>query len=221
MVTWLSLFEVANAIIQEAERNMGGPIAWTIGGGTMLYRRYAHRESKDIDIFVSDAQALSAFSPRLNDVAAQYAASRSDSYVEQSNFIKLMLGDGEVDFIVAPHLMSPYATTEFLGSTAAMVETPAEILAKKVFYRASSFTARDAFDLAFLIEQGVATDLVGSDAAMYVPKLEIILRRLNADAGPIREAFGAISGVGYTPSYDQCAAVIATFVHSCAGAPRQ
>jgi hypothetical protein len=53
----------------------------------------------------------------------------------------------------------------------AMVETPAEILAKKVFYRTSDFTARDIFDLAFLIEQGEARFL---NDKIYREKLNII-----------------------------------------------
>lgn len=57
---------------------------------------------------------------------------------------------------MAPRSTTPHAEPASVGSRAAMVETPAEILAKKVFYRAADFTARDVFDPAFLIERGEA-----------------------------------------------------------------
>jgi hypothetical protein len=211
LVAWLSLFEIAVAIIGEAERNLGAPIEWTIGGGTMLRRMYNHRESKDIDVFISDAQYLTSFSPRLNDIAAQYVNGRTDLYVEQSNYVKLIVGEGEIDFIVAPHLMSPFAKREMIGAVSVMVETAAEILAKKVFYRAADFTARDMFDLAFLIENGVADEMVDSDASMYLPKLEVIVRRMDMNMQSLSISFAAIDANDYDPDFDDCVATIRRF----------
>jgi hypothetical protein len=37
-----------------------------------------------------------------------------------------------------------------------LVETPREIIAKKVFHRAADFTARDLFDFALVIEKDQA-----------------------------------------------------------------
>jgi hypothetical protein len=51
---------------------------WTFGGGTVLMLRYEHRLSRDVDIFLRDAQALTALSPRLNRQSAEL----SDDYVE-------------------------------------------------------------------------------------------------------------------------------------------
>ncbi len=129
---------------------MGSSMAWTIGGGTILYDLFAHRHSRDIEIFVSDPQILLFLTPRSNEVAEQVA--NAGSYVESSNFIKFVTQAGEIDFIVAPRLTSPYAIPRGICGHRAMVETPVEILATKVLYRAESFTARDISDLVFAME---------------------------------------------------------------------
>ncbi len=86
-------------IIDEAERTCG-KIRWTIGGGTMLDDMFGHRDSKDIDIFVSDPHYLLFLTPRLNATAEAIA----DKYIEASNTIKIIVAAGEIDFIVAPRL---------------------------------------------------------------------------------------------------------------------
>lgn len=130
MAEWVTLFNTAMDILARADEHMGGRIDWTIGGETMLHDMFAHRESKDIDIFVSDPQILLFLTPRSNDVAEQIGD--AGSYVESSNFIKLVTRTGEIDFIVAPHLTKPHAIEREIGGHTAMVETPVEILAKKV-----------------------------------------------------------------------------------------
>jgi hypothetical protein len=197
-------------IVDQAGRIIG-PFDWTIGGGTMLYRKYRHRHSRDIDIFVADAQALPALSPRLNEVAAAYAERLSGSYVEQSNFVKLLLPDGEIDFIVAPHLTAPFANPEAIGGRIVLVETPVEILAKKIFYRAADFTARDLFDLAFLIENREA-DALMADPPMFMPKLEIVLERVETARDGLQGAFASLATADYSPSFEHCIAVVRDFV---------
>lgn len=59
---------------------------------------WRHRFSKDIDIFVSDAQLLNYFSPRMNGTLGD------SDYDEQMNFIKVWLPDGEIDFILARNI---------------------------------------------------------------------------------------------------------------------
>jgi hypothetical protein len=74
---WQVLFELAMEMLDRAEAVMGGPITWTIGGGTMLQQVFAHRHSKDIDIFLNDPQALLYLTPRTNDVAERIAETGS------------------------------------------------------------------------------------------------------------------------------------------------
>lgn len=63
---WEILLKHAFAIIDDLEKHGGikNPF-WTFGGGTVLMLRHAHRQSKDIDIFVPDPQYLGFVTPRL------------------------------------------------------------------------------------------------------------------------------------------------------------
>ena len=66
---WEVLFKRALILI-DSVRDFGIPVDdWTFGGGTVLMRRYRHRFSKDIDIFINDPQFLGYLSPRLSPIA--------------------------------------------------------------------------------------------------------------------------------------------------------
>jgi len=104
--------------------------------------RYWHRESKDIDIFLSNPQYLTMLSPRLND----YAESIATEYEEASNFVKISVEDREIDFIVAPNLSGLFPAKEKLNGLEIFVEQPEEILAKKFFYRTEGLKVRDFLD---------------------------------------------------------------------------
>ncbi len=204
MAIWLKLFEQAIEIIDEAERSCG-KVHWTAGGDAMLSYMFGHRDGKDIDVFVTDPQCLLFLIPRVNAKAKAVA----DGYIEASNAIKIFVAEGEIDFIVAPRLTEPGATSRHIGRHRAMVQTPAEILAKKVFYRAPEFTARDIFDLAFLIEQGEAQFL---NDKTHRDKLGMILRRIKRSDAGLRKSFGSIARTGYQADYDHCVGAISQFV---------
>ncbi len=187
------------------------PDDWTLGGGTMLFRRYGHRLSRDIDIFLSSPQSLTSLSPRLNDEAARRIDRSGGGYVEQSHFLKLTFADGDIDFIVAPHLMQPYATPEQLEGRTVLVETPAEILAKKVLYRADDFTARDLFDLAFLIGTGDAEALLDEAAGLRARLLDVELR-LDMARDTLRRSFAAIAALAYRPDYEEAEHIVRAFL---------
>jgi len=196
-------------IIDEAHRSCD-KIHWTIGGDTVLGDMFGHRESKGIEIFLPDARFLSLLTPRLNAKAKAIA----DKYIEASSAIKIFVAGGEMDFIVAPRLTEPGATLRSIGRHGALVETPAEILAKEVCYRASDFAAHDIFDLAFLIEQGEAQFL---NDTTHRYKLEVILRRTKRSDAGLRKSFGSIARKGYQADYDHCVGVISQFVSKING----
>jgi hypothetical protein len=206
---WLILFDLAMDMIDRAETVMGHKIGWTVGGGTMLHQMFSHRHSKDIDIFLNDPQVLLYLSPRTNDIAERVAD--TGSYQEASNFIKFMTPHGEIDFIVAPRLTKPHAISRALGSRTAMVETPTEIMAKKLLYRAAEFTARDIFDLAFLIEHDALGGLM-AEKSIYLPQLSKVMQRVASHRSALGRAFGQIDADQYRPTFDHCVAVIAEFV---------
>jgi hypothetical protein len=143
--TWRRLIGPALRVIDSLRHNGYGELDFRLGGGTVLMFRFDHRISKDIDIFTYDAQALSFITPRLNELAGAL----SSDYEEHANTIKLLLPDGDIDFIVASPVM-PDAQAEMIDVDGRLVvtEATAEILAKKLLYRADSFKPRDVFDMA-------------------------------------------------------------------------
>jgi hypothetical protein len=167
---WKDTLRVALKLIRREEIHYS---EWTWGGGSALAFRICHRESVDVDIFFWNAMLLTRFSPRLND----YAEEISKSYTEQSNFIKLYLLNGrQIDFILSPALTSePYTVETVLGERI-QVETPWEIVIKKLFYRAESLKVRDVIDTVAVWEN--YPEEFERELEIVRPKKEIIKKRL-------------------------------------------
>lgn len=137
---WRELFAQALRLLKGLPQT-NPPQRWTFGGGTVLMLRHHHRLSKDIDLFVEDPQVLGYLNPRLSDNAE---AITSD-YVEAAEYIKLFLPQGEIDIVVSPSLTdNPWEEIEIFGQ-AVLVETAAEIIAKKMYYRGNQAKGRDLF----------------------------------------------------------------------------
>ncbi len=146
--TWRKLLPPALRVIDSLEEAGYGKLDFRLGGGTVLMIRFDHRISKDIDVFTHDVQALGFLSPQLNQTAER----ESTEYHQQANALKLVRPEGDIDFIVAAPII-PNARPEMFevaGRQIALDHT-AEILAKKLAYRADSFKARDVFDMATVL----------------------------------------------------------------------
>ncbi len=175
--TWRKLIVPALRVVDSLRGNGYGDLDFRLGGGTVLMFRFGHRVSKDIDIFTYDAQALAYLSPRLNEVADR----ESLNYEEHANFVKLLLPDGDVDFIVAAPVI-PDAPCEVMdiAGRAVTLDATSEILAKKLLYRADGFKARDVFDMS----AALALDRPSAVAALRATwrTRPALLRRLSAMA---------------------------------------
>jgi len=194
---WQTLFNRALTILDSAAA-AGMPDDWSFGGGTVLMLEYRHRFSKDIDIFVPDPQYLGFLTPRLNDRAEV----NTRGYDEQHNSLKIYYAEGEVDFVAAgPVSASPYVMREILGRTV-RVETPLEIVAKKLKFRAADFKARDLFDLALVLERVV--DARPALATLIQQQQSVLRERFASRDAVLREDFAAIDTLDYTPSFDDC-----------------
>lgn len=90
---WKGLLKTALAILDDLDAHGDGAPEVAMGGGTVLMMRMRHRLSRDIDLFLHDAQWLARLTPRLND---RIAAMVRD-YSEQANSIKLVLSEGDID----------------------------------------------------------------------------------------------------------------------------
>lgn len=142
---WKSLLPDCFAVVDEVVRTHGVDFPIRIGGGSMLLRRYRHRKSKDLDLFVTDARLARWCSPRHNEAAGDLFP----DYGEEATSVKLITGMQEIDIIVTPPMVEKNDTdvVNLLGRDVA-IERPREILAKKVVYRGRLFQPRDVFDLA-------------------------------------------------------------------------
>ena len=202
---WQSLFRQAMNVLAAATRAYGSAPFVTFGGGTVLMLRYGHRRSKDIDLFVSDSAFLSYASPRLNDDVV------AGDYVEGHGTLKLILEEGEIDFVVAPNLLSAAAAYEpwQVLDHGINVETPAEIV-KKMFHRGMRATPRDVFDLALVIEK----EPRALDAArpFLLPHRDTFLEVIRAPNVIFKETFAAIDAMNYKPSLEKALALVSDYL---------
>jgi len=148
---WSDLFEQACRIIEQANSELTMIDSWTFGGGTALMLQIDHRESFDVDIFLDDPQLL----PYLNPKTQGYALDiNPDGYESDgSRTLKIVFENvGEIDFICAPSLTgNPTVRAEVRGRHV-LLETPGEIIAKKVYYRGAAMQPRDMFDIACVMK---------------------------------------------------------------------
>lgn len=173
-MSWTKLLHKADALLRALpSRGIPVPTA-TLGGGVALMLAFGHRRSRDIDLFLSDPQLLPALSPRLNDAAAAL----TEDYEEAANHLRLALDEGEVDFIVAPHLTDGAAAPVVVEGLSVQVESALEVLAKKLLYRGTDMKLRDLFDLACALR--LRPELGTALAPLATRQREALLRRVAA-----------------------------------------
>ena len=200
--TWEILLQRALVLI-DSTAPAGVPLKnWSFGGGTVLMRRHKHRFSKDVDIFIPDAQWLGYLTPRLNE----HAESLTTDYVEDGNSLKLLFPEGEIDFVASQPLTDNPTNVEQLFGRDVDVETSTEIIAKKIWHRGDQFTARDIFDLAMVAE------LEPMSLVPIRPILEsrrkVVLRRIDERYTSLSEDFAALEILEYRRSFDECIAIV-------------
>lgn len=200
---WQQLLPHALALTDEISKH--GGVArpfFTFGGGTVLMLRYQHRFSKDIDIFVPDPQSLNYVNPRLSDVAEEICKAQ---YIEAANFVKLVLDEGEIDFVASPNLLpadKAYELWELCGREV-RVETAAEIVAKKMYHRGAIATARDLFDLATVIEHEPDALI---DAIPFMHRnVDEFVKHLRTPSINFITQFNSIQQINYRPTFQHAA----------------
>ena len=199
---WETLFQRALALIDSVAQAGVSFEPWTFGGGTVLMRRYRHRFSKDIDIFVPDPQFLGYVTPRLSETAE----SMTSDYVEQSNFVKLLFPEGEIDFIASAALTSRPFTTETLFGHDVHVETATEIIAKKLWHRGKDFRARDFFDLALVADR--EPEALKEIQPVLRDRRKPVLARMGDADEQLRSEFSELQVLDFRPTYDECIAIV-------------
>ncbi|WP_179255543.1 nucleotidyl transferase AbiEii/AbiGii toxin family protein [Burkholderia sp. HI2714] len=203
---WEGLFDQAVALIDTVHKVGERLPKWRFGGGTMLMLDFNHRFSKDIDIFITDPQYLTFYSPRLNEVAEDF----STEYVEAAHYLKIIGKGGDIDFVISPTLTSePTVDREIRGRTVT-TETPVEIVAKKAFYRAQGFTARDLFDMALVLER--CPEDCAREAKVLKERAQIITDRLEDNRERLEADFAKIITLDYNPTFEHCYNTVTAFL---------
>ena len=199
---WEGLFQRALQILDSAPRAGKMLRDWSFGGGTVLMRRHRHRLSTDIDIFLPDPQLIGHLSPRLNPAVE----SLTHDYDEQASFLKLYFPEGEIDFVVSGFLTANPVQTERINGRDINVETSAEIIAKKVWYRGARFAARDMFDFALIaLREPWAISHAGE---ILSARSKAVLQWIEEEDEALREDFEALDALDFRPSFDDCVQAI-------------
>lgn len=200
--TWETLFAKALRAIDSVREPAFRSRGWSFGGGTALMRRYRHRYSKDIDLFVPDPQSLGYLDPELNDEVAGLTS----RYAREANYLRLYFPEGEADFIAAaPVTANPQVTEAVLGRDV-QVDTSIEIVGKKLKYRAAELTARDIFDFALVAEREPKE--LRKIRSVLDENRDAILRRLASGEKVLRATFEALDTIDYEPTYEHCIEVL-------------
>lgn len=199
---WETLFQRALVLIDSVGKTGFTLSDWTFGGGTVLMRRYRHRFSKDIDIFIPSPQYLNYLSPHLNETAEEMTG----DYTLQAEYLKLQFPEGEIDFVVSEPLTQDPAAAEKIFGRDVMVETSVEIVAKKVWHRGDRFRARDIFDLALVAEN--EPEALKSIAPILRDRKDVILARIKASDSNLRDDFANLEVQEYRRSYDECVKIV-------------
>ena len=145
--TWARLFRIACSLIRQVNSEQVIIDSWSFGGGTAMMLQIGHRESRDVDIFLPDAQLLPFLDPKLHDF--EYEIGLSDYGGDGTGFLKLAFEDvGEIDFIVGQAVTKAPTTRRTIEGKDVNLETVVEIIAKKIHYRGTIIKPRDIFDIA-------------------------------------------------------------------------
>jgi len=189
---WDNLLQKALVALDSLE---GGAGPWTFGGGTALAQILGHRISYDVDIFLDSSTALKNLAPNVNPVTRTLC----DTWQWPGKYLKLTLRDvGEIDFLNAPsYTANPTYDLKF-GERTIAAEQSAEIATKKLVYRASTYTARDAFDLAAIyLHDRSALAEVARSPAITQHVVSSALNRLNLAKGQYQSEMRSL--INFTP----------------------
>jgi hypothetical protein len=193
---WLGLLTQAFSLLDAVAADGIEVPHWSLGGGTVLMFHYEHRLSKDIDIFVPDPQFLGYINPRIGGKGEDI----TQHYTDGAEYIKLYLPEGEIDFVAAlPLTAQPFARDEVQGREV-LLETPVEIVAKKLWHRGDRATPRDLLDLAVVIEHEY--DAILQNKAIFTKNLEAFIHQCEKRKSILEPVYEAIEKLEFDLTYD-------------------
>lgn len=202
MKDWEDLFARALQVLDGAQRADGSGLVWSLGGGSALMRRHRHRRSAGVDIFLRDERMLHRISPLRMEAPGSVAL----DWVEESSALRLYFPEGEIAFIAGGLITSDPVRRESILGRSVLVQTSAEILARKVWNRAATLPARDLFDFAAVsaLEPSALRDI----GSILRARRMALLDRVREHAASLREDFAALEPWEFKAGFDECAAAL-------------
>jgi hypothetical protein len=171
------LFPIAVDLINQANARHQIIDHWTFGGGTALMLHIDHRESHDVDLFITDPQLLGFLDPAKQGFVLSMEPSAYDG--DGIGHLKLSFEDiGEVDFIVGQQQTEPGFRVQGILGVPTKLETPAEIIAKKIAYRGRRIQPRDIFDIAATLRV-VGSEVLTKALHAHTEEAAVTLNALN------------------------------------------
>lgn len=195
---WQDLLAQAYELLDSVSADGVEIPSWSLGGGTVLMFYYAHRLSKDIDIFVPDPQFLGYINPRIGGKGEDV----TQHYTDGAGFVKLYLPEGEIDFVASAALTTqPFERFDVLGRSI-LLESPVEIVAKKLWYRGDRATPRDLLDLAIVIEHQY--EEIRKHDAIFSKNIEAFVHQCETRKSVLTPVYDAIEKLDFDLTYDEC-----------------
>jgi len=176
--TQKELFEIAYAILEDYNIE-----EWSFGGGTALsYCYYEHRMSYDIDIFSEDYSAIGRLVENQEEIAQNLGISLSqiESSPSGITFILEEQGHGlKLDFLYGSSLTSiPYSLKDIFGFRNIKIQTPLEILARKLKHR-EIITIRDFVDFAYCEQKDEILTKLKSENIVDIDRFFEVVEQFN------------------------------------------
>lgn len=145
------LLDEAMLCLQHGRHFYSGDMSgkWSMSGSVAMHLEYQHRLPGNLDIMLRDAQFLSQLQPRANVVSAAIA----ETCKEGSHELEMTTKTGDIKFWLSPFVTSSPIKTVELRNQLVIMETPIEVVAKKLLYKADRLTAKDVFDIACVLQR--------------------------------------------------------------------
>ena len=172
------LFEIAYQILEDYEIK-----EWSFGGGTALsYCYYQHRMSYDIDIFLEDYSAIAILLENKGEIARNLGIPIDLVKSSPSNLTFILKEKNEglkLDFLYGTALTStPYYSKNIFGFQKIVVQTPMEILARKLKHR-ETVTIRDFVDFSFAEQQEKILTKLKSENIVDIDRFFDVIKQFN------------------------------------------
>ena len=165
--TQKELFHIAYEILQDY-----GVGDWSFGVGTALSSLYyGHRMSYDIDIFSEDYSGIQTIIASQKEITQNLGTNELEVAASPTGITFYLEGGTlKIDFVYSPALTSsPYGSQNVFGIDNIKVQTPQEIIAKKLKFRGKA-TIRDFVDYAIAEEKEKILTKLKSEAIVDIER---------------------------------------------------